>query len=61
MQTYRVLLIGEADNIVYSVKEFEAADAGRAEQIAQELGGLGWGDQRLQPKLVSARRSERCG
>jgi hypothetical protein len=52
MQTYRVYLIGEADGVVYGIKEYEAANEASAAQMAESLvpdndPGAWWGDQRL--------------
>lgn len=53
MQTYRLYLIGEADGVVYGIKEYEAeSDAGAAE-VAESLLPV-WDGQRLVKELSAA-------
>jgi hypothetical protein len=53
--TYRLCVIGEEDGVVYSVKEFEAADSRQAALLAEELVGpeaSWWDGQRLTTRLL---------
>jgi hypothetical protein len=49
MRTYRVYLIGEADGIVYGIKEYEAESEASAAEMAESLlpPEDAWGGQRL--------------
>lgn len=53
MQTYRLYLIGEADGVVYSIKEYEAESPACAAALAESLIPQEpiWGDQRLVHEL----------
>ena len=58
MKTFQLRLIGETDGIVYGIKEYEAASAAHAAELASGLCGeesdLWWGGQRLLKQLVPA-------
>ncbi len=49
MRTYRLYLIGEADGVVYGIKEYEADSDAAAAAVAEMLipGESSWDGQRL--------------
>lgn len=56
LKTYRLLMVGEADGIVYGIKEYEAENDGRAAELAEQLCGqhpddLVWQGQPLTTRL----------
>jgi hypothetical protein len=55
LRTYRLWLVGEADGIVYSIKEYEASSAAEAARRAEALCGhpddLWWEGQPLRIEL----------
>ena len=53
MQTYRLYLIGEADGVVYGIKEYEAETDASAAALAESLVPQEaiWGNQRLVKEL----------
>ncbi len=58
MRTFQLRLIGEADGVVYSIKEYEASNEVHAAEVASGLWGddqdIWWGGQRLLKELMPA-------
>lgn len=58
MRTFQLRLIGEADGVVYSIKEYEASNEAHAAEVASGLCGedpeMWWGGQRLLMELAPA-------
>lgn len=56
MKTYRLLMVGTSDGIVYGIKEYEAESDSRAAEVAEQLCGqhpddLVWQGQPLTTRL----------
>ncbi len=59
LKTYRLWLVGSADNIVYGIKEYEADSDASAARVADQLCGeypddLWWQGQQLRRELKRA-------
>lgn len=59
LKTYRLLLVGAADNIIYGIKEYDADSDATAARVADQLCGqhpddLWWQGQELRRELRPA-------
>ena len=55
MKTYRLLMVGSADGIVYGIKEYEAESDSRSAELAEQLCGQHPDDLLWQGQLLTTR------